>query len=108
MPVKESRIAANGMEFGLLEAGDGPLALLLHGFPDHARSWTGLIERLAAEGYRAVAHQVFLAISDVQQPNAGTTPRRDVNDAANRKSEPAIASRCERITPVGTSKNHAR
>ncbi len=55
MPLKESRIAANGMEFGLLEAGEGPLALCLHGFPDQARSYAGLIERLASEGYRAVA-----------------------------------------------------
>ena len=49
------RIAANGMDFEILEAGEGPLAILLHGFPDQARSWTPLIERLAAEGYRAVA-----------------------------------------------------
>jgi pimeloyl-ACP methyl ester carboxylesterase len=49
------RVAANGMEFEILEAGEGPLVVCLHGFPDHARSWTGLIGRLAAEGYRAVA-----------------------------------------------------
>ncbi len=43
------------LDFPVLEAGDGPLVLCLHGFPDHARSWIPLIERLAEEGYWAVA-----------------------------------------------------
>lgn len=34
---------------------DGPLALLLHGFPDHAGTWRHLQPRLAAAGLRAVA-----------------------------------------------------
>lgn len=50
-------ITANGLEFGLLQAGpaDGPLVLLAHGFPDSAWSFAPIIEALAAEGYRAVA-----------------------------------------------------
>ena len=39
MEIKASTIWANGLEFGLLEAGGGPLALCLHGFPDTARTW---------------------------------------------------------------------
>lgn len=31
------------------------MVLLLHGFPDHAATWTGLLDRLAQEGYWAVA-----------------------------------------------------
>ncbi len=40
-----------------LEAGpaDGPLVLLLHGFPDVAESWLDVMVRLASEGLRAVA-----------------------------------------------------
>jgi pimeloyl-ACP methyl ester carboxylesterase len=34
---------------------DGPLAVLLHGFPDSAHTWRHLGPVLAAEGYRAVA-----------------------------------------------------
>jgi pimeloyl-ACP methyl ester carboxylesterase len=49
------RVAANGLEFEVLEAGEGPLVLCLHGFPDQPRSWIPLLERLAAEGYHAVA-----------------------------------------------------
>lgn len=48
---------ANGLEFGLLEAGpaDGPLVLCLHGFPDCAYSFRPLLAALAEQGYRAVA-----------------------------------------------------
>jgi hypothetical protein len=33
MTIREGRVHANGLEFAYLEAGDGPLALCLHGFP---------------------------------------------------------------------------
>ena len=49
------RIRANGLDFAYLEQGDGPLVLLLHGFPDTARSWSHQMPALAAAGYRAVA-----------------------------------------------------
>lgn len=55
MQLKTDVVRANGLEFPILEAGEGPLVLCMHGFPDHARSWTDLIGRLAAAGYRAVA-----------------------------------------------------
>lgn len=48
-------IAANELEFGYLEAGSGPLALCLHGFPDSAHTWRHLLPALADAGYRAVA-----------------------------------------------------
>lgn len=34
---------------------DGPLALLLHGFPDAPSTWRHLLPKLAAEGWRVVA-----------------------------------------------------
>lgn len=51
------RITANGIDLAYLEAGpaDGPLALCLHGFPDHAPTWAGLLPRLAEAGFHAVA-----------------------------------------------------
>jgi pimeloyl-ACP methyl ester carboxylesterase len=49
-------IRANGMEFAYLEQGsEGPLVLCLHGFPDTAWSLAGLLRKLAAAGFRAVA-----------------------------------------------------
>jgi len=48
---------AQPLEVAYLEDGpaDGPLALCLHGFPDHAPTWNALLGDLAAEGFHAVA-----------------------------------------------------
>ena len=51
-------IEANGLEFGYLTAGHGPLVLLLHGFPDDAHTFEAILPELASEGFRAVA--IFL------------------------------------------------
>ncbi|HSV78543.1 MAG TPA: alpha/beta hydrolase [Ramlibacter sp.] len=48
-------IRANGLEFAYLEAGEGPLVLCLHGFPDTAWSFEPILHSLAAAGFRAVA-----------------------------------------------------
>jgi pimeloyl-ACP methyl ester carboxylesterase len=54
--VQDIRYAeANGLRFAYLEDGRGPLVLLLHGFPDTARSWDHARARVAARGYRAVS-----------------------------------------------------
>jgi pimeloyl-ACP methyl ester carboxylesterase len=47
----------NGLSVRLLEAGpdDGPLVLLLHGFPELAFSWRHQLPALAAAGFHAVA-----------------------------------------------------
>ena len=48
-------IDANGIRFGYLEKGQGPLVLLFHGYPETARSWSAVQTRLAEGGYRVVA-----------------------------------------------------
>jgi pimeloyl-ACP methyl ester carboxylesterase len=48
-------VDANGLRFAYLEDGRGPLVLLLHGFPDTARSWDHARARIAARGYRAIS-----------------------------------------------------
>ena len=48
-------VTANGLRFGVLETGSGPLALCLHGFPDSARTWRYLLPALADAGFHAVA-----------------------------------------------------
>lgn len=48
-------VRANGVELAYLSEGRGPLVLLLHGFPDTARTWDRALPALAAAGYRAVA-----------------------------------------------------
>ncbi len=53
--MRASTAQANGLEFGLLEAGSGRLALCLHGFPDTAHTWRRLLPVLAGAGFHAVA-----------------------------------------------------
>ncbi|MEM9725649.1 MAG: alpha/beta hydrolase [Pseudomonadota bacterium] len=48
-------IEANGVRFGYLSEGRGPLVLLFHGYPETLHSWRAVQRRLAAAGYRAVA-----------------------------------------------------
>jgi len=49
------RVDANGVRFHYLEAGRGPLALCLHGFPDNAHTYDALLPALADAGFRGVA-----------------------------------------------------
>lgn len=55
MTITEGTVEAGGLTFGTLSAGDGPLALCLHGFPDSAWTWRHLLPALADAGFRAVA-----------------------------------------------------
>jgi len=48
-------VTANGIDFAYLEAGEGPLALCLHGYPDTAHTWRYLVPALADAGFHAVA-----------------------------------------------------
>ncbi|AYY15183.1 alpha/beta hydrolase [Actinobacteria bacterium YIM 96077] len=54
-PWSHRRIAANGAQFHVAELGDGPLILLLHGFPEFWWAWRHQLPRLAEAGWRAVA-----------------------------------------------------
>jgi len=48
-------IKTEGLSQQVLEAGEGPLVLLIHGFPELGVSWRAQVEALGAAGYRAVA-----------------------------------------------------
>lgn len=48
-------IQTDGIAQQILEAGTGPLILLIHGFPELGVSWRAQVEALAGAGYRAVA-----------------------------------------------------
>lgn len=53
--VRTEFVTANGIRFHLQTDGDGPLVLLLHGFPQTSYMWHRVIAALAPRGYRAVA-----------------------------------------------------
>lgn len=48
-------VAANGARFHVVDAGDGPTVLLLHGFPTFWWTWRHQLPALADAGYRVVA-----------------------------------------------------
>jgi pimeloyl-ACP methyl ester carboxylesterase len=48
-------VDAGDVELALIERGEGPLVVVLHGFPDSVWSMVPLCETLAAAGFRAVA-----------------------------------------------------
>lgn len=48
-------VRANGIRLHCVEAGTGPLVLLLHGFPESSYAWRRQLPALAARGFRAVA-----------------------------------------------------
>ena len=56
-PIDELTVAANGLDFRCLACGpeNGPLVLLLHGFPESALGWRHQLTALGAAGLRAVA-----------------------------------------------------
>ena len=56
-PWQHRHVAANGARFHVVEAGpaDGPLVLLLHGFPEFWWTWRDVLPALAEAGFHAVA-----------------------------------------------------
>lgn len=49
------KVATNGIELVVHEAGSGPAVLLLHGFPELAHSWRHQVPALVGAGYRVIA-----------------------------------------------------
>ena len=71
MPATRKFVHANGLDFEVFEAGEGPrLTLLLHGWPEHAIAWAGQIPTLVAAGWRvwAVNQRGY---GDTQMPPPG-------------------------------------
>ena len=54
-PWSHRPVTANGTRFHIVEAGEGPLVLMLHGFPQFWWTWRTQLSMLADAGFRAVA-----------------------------------------------------
>jgi pimeloyl-ACP methyl ester carboxylesterase len=52
---KTTKVEINGINLNILDEGQGPAVLLLHGFPDSHHLWRKQIPALLAEGYRVIA-----------------------------------------------------
>ncbi len=53
--ISHRKIHTNGIQMRIAEAGQGPLVVLCHGFPESWYSWRHQLPALAAAGYHAVA-----------------------------------------------------
>src|SRR5690349_19452350 len=51
---EQQQISVNGVSLHVVQAGpvEGPLVILLHGFPEYWYSWQQYIEPLVEQGYR--------------------------------------------------------
>lgn len=54
-PWRHRTLTARGSRFHVAEAGDGPLVLFVHGFPEFWWAWRHQLPAFAGSGYRAVA-----------------------------------------------------
>ena len=89
-------VLANGIEFEVFEAGAGDrLALLLHGFPEHAVMWRHLVGPLTAAGHRVWA---------VNQRGYGATTRPLEKDAYSLEALTAdVAGLIDAANPTSVS-----
>jgi pimeloyl-ACP methyl ester carboxylesterase len=53
--IEHRNASANGIRIHYAEAGEGPLVVLCHGFPETWYSWRHQLSALAGAGYRAIA-----------------------------------------------------
>jgi pimeloyl-ACP methyl ester carboxylesterase len=93
-------LEANGQRFYAAAAGppDGPLVLLLHGFPEMSFAWRRQLGPLAAAGYRAVA-------VDQRGYGLSSKPERTADYAADVLAQDVVgiasALDCDRFNVVG-------
>ena len=95
--IDEIELRANGIRFAALAAGpeEGPLVVLLHGFPELGRSWRHQLPALGSAGFRAIAPDLR---------GYGRTDRRGPYDVATLAADVADlvrAARRERAVLVG-------
>jgi pimeloyl-ACP methyl ester carboxylesterase len=81
-PWEHRFVAANGARFHVAEQGEGPLVLLLHGFPQFWWAWRHQLQALADAGYHACAMDLRgYGASD--KPPRGYDTRTSATDVAS-------------------------
>ncbi len=78
--VRSERMTVNGISLHLRTAGDGPLVLLLHGWPETSYAWRRVIPALAAQ-YTTVAVDMR-GCGDSDRPEGGYDKRTVAADMA--------------------------
>ncbi|MQL85601.1 hypothetical protein Taro_018110 [Colocasia esculenta] len=67
--IEHHSVVVNGICMHVAEKGQGPVVLLLHGFPEVWYSWRHQIVGLASHGYRAVAPDLR-GYGDIDAPDS--------------------------------------
>src|SRR5260221_12496318 len=80
-------VSANGTRFHIAESGDGPLVLLLHGFPEFWWTWREQLSSLKGAGFRAVAVDLR-GFGGSDKPPRGYDLVTAASDAAGRGRSP--------------------
>ncbi len=56
--LRHRTVKTNGIKLHIVEQGEGPVVLMLHGFPESWYSWRHQLPALAEAGYHAVAPDI--------------------------------------------------
>ena len=81
-PWEHRFVAANGARFHVADQGEGPLVLLLHGFPQFWWAWRHQMAALAEAGYRACALDLR-GYGGSDKPPRGYDTRTSATDVAS-------------------------
>ncbi|MER5547356.1 alpha/beta fold hydrolase [Streptomyces sp. NPDC002589] len=117
-------VRLNSVDVHIAEQGEGPLVLLLHGFPEAWYSWRHQIDAIAAAGYRVVApdqrgygttdrpdsvdqYSIFHLVGDVVALTASSARNRPSSSSVSARASTRTTSRTRELrmpTWAGTSR----
>lgn len=95
-------VSANGIRFHIVEAGSGPLVILLHGFGQYWRSWRYQIPGLAQAGFRVVAPDLR-GYGDTDKTQRGYDAFTLADDVSGLVRGSASGTRCWSATATAVS-----
>ena len=90
--LREGYAQVGDVELHYVEAGEGPLVVLLHGFPEFWFGWRLQIEPLVAAGFRVVA-------PDTRGYNLSSKPEGSSRTTASTCSPPTSAGLSKSVVP---------
>jgi pimeloyl-ACP methyl ester carboxylesterase len=76
----KKELTVNGRIYPIIEAGEGPLALCLHGFPDNYETFYNQIEPFVAAGYRVICPMMPGFSPGTRAPKGNNSPVYATNE----------------------------
>jgi len=78
--VAKRDVSIDGHDYPVLQAGDGPLVMCLHGFPDNYETFQNQVGPLVNAGYRVVCPMLPGYAPESQRSSGSTTPVNACDD----------------------------